>query len=103
MTWADIELVRYTKPGGWCEWQEGDYSLYSDDGTYKKGSPLDEWTEMLFSCSRQMGREPCPGLITEKLARDAGFINIKKTIIKVPIGPWPKDKRLVRVSFVFLG
>ena len=96
---ADLKSSRHTKPGGWVELQEGDYNLYSDDGTYKKGSAVDEWIGNLFSCSRQMGKEPCPGLITERLMRDAGFLNVKRTIIKVPIGPWPKDRRLVWSCF----
>ena len=42
-----------------------------------------------------MGREANPGKITEKYAREAGFVNIQEKMIKIPLGPWPKEKRLV--------
>lgn len=41
-------------------------------------------------------RDPSPGRNLRKWMTDAGFQNIKESRFKLPIGPWAKDKHLVR-------
>jgi len=42
-----------------------------------------------------MGQEPCPGPKLKKWAEDAGFVNVQEHVFKIPMGPWPKDPKLV--------
>ena len=30
--------------------------------------------------------------------REAGFVDVEEHILKLPVGPWPKDNRLKRVG-----
>lgn len=67
----------------------------SDDGTIKPGSPLETWAEVFEKMSAAIGKtffaceEACQAL------QDAGgFVNIHERRLKLPIGTWPKDKRL---------
>lgn len=43
-----------------------------------------------------MGKVLSTGPLFEGLLKDAGFINIHIHTYKLPIGTWPKDKKMVR-------
>lgn len=58
--------------------------------------PMSKWVTILLQASRDFGRDPCPGPKLEGYLKDAGFKNVQAFKFKLPIGPWPKDKRLVR-------
>lgn len=49
---------------------------------------------MFIDACKMIGRDPRPGPQLEGWLRDAGFINIRHKMIKIPIGTWPKDERL---------
>ena len=51
--------------------------------------------------ARTLGQDARPGPKLKKWAEDAGFVNIKQYMFKVPYGPWPKDKRLVSSTLSF--
>lgn len=42
-----------------------------------------------------MGKVLSTGPLFEGLLKDAGFINIHIHTYKLPIGTWPKDKKMV--------
>ena len=48
----------------------------------------------------QIGRDPKPGLRLRQLAEETGFQGIEERIIKLPIGPWPKDPKLKEVGMI---
>jgi hypothetical protein len=54
-----------------------------------------KWNNMLLDGYDKLGRESTPGPKLEGWAKDAGFANIKKTVLKYPLGLWPKDKHFV--------
>jgi hypothetical protein len=46
-----------------------------------------------------MHRSYAPGPELKKWAEEAGYVNLTEDIIPLPIGLWPRDKRLVRAAF----
>jgi hypothetical protein len=46
-----------------------------------------------------MHRSDAPGPELKKWAEEAGYVNVTETIVPLPIGLWPRDKRLVRAAF----
>jgi len=68
--------------------------MRSEDGSIPEGSAIQRWTGLFDDIGDKLGitfraAESAYPAITE-----AGFINVTQRIIKVPLGPWPKDKRL---------
>jgi hypothetical protein len=86
---------RILKPGGWVENQEINHHRRSDDDSIARDSKLtqweSEWTRGIEKFGLAGGSDP------EVMARQmnqAGFINVTVREFKMPIGPWPSDKRL---------
>jgi len=50
---------------------------------------------MLLDGFDKLGRESTPGPKLEGWAKGAGFSNIGRTVLKYPLGLWPKDKHFV--------
>lgn len=51
--------------------------------------------EMVAGAATIIGQDGYPGAKLKKWAEDAGFVDIKEHVFKIPQGPWPKDPRLV--------
>jgi hypothetical protein len=43
------------------------------------------------------GREPSPGPKLAGWLTDAGFVDVTDKVIRLPLGRWPKDPKLVRL------
>ncbi|OAT01462.1 hypothetical protein, variant [Blastomyces dermatitidis ER-3] len=84
-------------PGGWAEFQDFDVHWYSDDGSYDPKSALGRWFSLFYEAARQHGRELAPGPRLEGLVRGAGFTDVVVKKMRVPVGRWPKDPKLVRI------
>jgi hypothetical protein len=89
------QAFKYTKPGGWIEFQDFDMRFHSSDGTFIPGCAVDEWSKEIILALEAMDREPEPGPKLEIWARDAGFQNINHQCLPIPVGIWPKDRRMV--------
>lgn len=85
-----------TEPGGWAEFQDFDLRYYSEDGSLKEGHKVQQWITTLLKAAEDFGRDPSPGAKLEGYMRDAGFEDVHQEKYRMPIGPWPKDKHLVR-------
>lgn len=83
------------KPGGWVENQEFDLDFTSDDGTLPPDGPVRKWQDIWNGGLATVGMTGrCdPQKMAEQM-RDAGFIDVVVRPFKMPLGPWPKDKRL---------
>ncbi len=86
-----------TKPGCYAEFQDFDLTYYSEDGSLKPEHEIQKWITTLLDASRSFQRDPCPGQKLAGWMRDAGFQGIHTEKYRLPIGPWPKDKHLVRI------
>jgi len=67
----------------------------SDDGTIKPDSPLVTWVEVFEKMSAAMGKSffACE-TARESVEATGRFINVHERRLKLPIGTWPKDKKL---------
>ena len=84
-----------TEPGGWAEFQDFDITYYSEDGSLKEEHALLKWITTLRDAAQDFGREASPGPKLVEWMKDAGFEGITDEKLRMPIGPWPKDKHLV--------
>ncbi|PGG96048.1 hypothetical protein GX51_08009 [Blastomyces parvus] len=85
-------------PGGYFEIQSIEPCFYSDDGTLEKGKQLLEWMHLEFKASAEFGKplEIVP-TFADKLKK-VGFQDVKSTLKKLPVGTWPKDKKLKEIG-----
>lgn len=86
--------LRHLKPGGWMEHVELWGIAKSDDESLKPKSPLKTWVDIFEKIGKATGKTFFWGDKVADSAREAGFENVTKNTIKVPIGSWPKDKEL---------
>ena len=62
-------------------------STFKDDVVCK-------WQNLLEDASRQVNKVPSPGPFLEQWVRDAGFVNVRHRVFKIPANGWPKDPKL---------
>jgi hypothetical protein len=55
---------------------------------------LNEWWENVGKGLAVFGRDLSAVLKTAQHLKDAVFVNIEERVVKIPIGPWAKDKKL---------
>lgn len=84
-------------PGGIVEFQDGDFLIYSEDGSMK-GSWWEKWAVDFEKAGRESGRTIRPGPQLEEWVRAAGFENIHVEKIKIPVGLWAKDRHLASTT-----
>ena len=90
--------TRYTIPGGWAEFQDWDATLRCDDGSLKSEHALAKWHDVVLEAFSTNNRTGTPGPSLQQWMIDAGFTNVHQKVFKLPLGPWPKDKKLVRIQ-----
>ena len=66
----------------------------SDDKTLPQDSALVQWWELFKAIGQKTGKTFAAGEVACESIDAAGFIHIREEKIKVPIGPWAKDKKL---------
>lgn len=102
LTYPFLSIYRFTKPGGWVEFVDLDMNVYSSDGSLSDDSPLRTWNLDIIKGAKMIGREPNPGPLLAGFLRDAGFVSVKEEVYRLPIGPWPKDNKLVRALLLHI-
>lgn len=75
------------------EFQDWDCNLYSEDGTVE-GTSIDKYYKTIISGYTKLGYDPSPGPKFEGWLKDAGYEDIHVKQYLIPLGSWPKDKRL---------
>ena len=81
------------KPGGIAEFQDGDFLIYSEDGSYK-GSMYERWNQDFVKAATMGGRTLRPGPQLKEHFEAAGFQDIYNEKLRMPVGMWPKDKQM---------
>ena len=69
--------------------------FYTTNGEFKTGCPADIWGKEVAAGCQGLGRDPHPGHKLEGWFKETGFVNIHHLHLPVPLGPWPKDKKMV--------
>ncbi|KAE8166311.1 S-adenosyl-L-methionine-dependent methyltransferase [Aspergillus tamarii] len=88
------QAFHHIRPGGWIEMQEFRVWFYSQDGELSDESYIRQWNRHLVDGMNTFGK---PINIVEALAdklKAVGFVGVREDVLKVPVGPWPKDPRL---------
>jgi SAM-dependent methyltransferase len=94
------EALNNLKPGGWMEMQEHECWLNSDDDTITRAPWCQEWIRDVDRASTAVGKTLNVAHLQRQWMIDAGFINVTEDVRKVPIGHWPKDKKLKEIGRV---
>lgn len=76
-----------------------DLLLTSDDGTVSDTNQLAKFCDDIVNAAGQVGCDLRVAPKFEEMVRDAGFTNINREILKLPMGPWARDKRLKTIGF----
>ncbi|KAK1463539.1 hypothetical protein CMEL01_13608 [Colletotrichum melonis] len=89
-------------PGGWAEFQDWSFMIYSDDGTIE-GTELLRWVDLFMDACKIFGRDGQIGPKLEGIVREnTGFVNIHHQPFKIPAGPWAKDPHLKDIGMLEL-
>ena len=86
------------EPGGWLEQMEFDVRVRSDDGSLTPQHELWGWGDMFIRCALRAGRSLNIQETMRGSIEKAGFVDVHEELVKVPLGPWPKDKVLKEVG-----
>ncbi|KUJ16053.1 methyltransferase [Mollisia scopiformis] len=92
------QAYEHLKPGGWLEFQEPEAWMTSDDESKERVHGLNQWQTLVNEAARKFGKEIDLAPSHAQRMIDAGFVDVKEEIYKVPIGPWPKDPKLKEVG-----
>ncbi|PGH17407.1 hypothetical protein AJ80_04863 [Polytolypa hystricis UAMH7299] len=88
------QVYESLKPGGWVEIQEVEGWVQSEDGTENRAPTVMEWQERINEASDKFGKRYNIAAEQKQRMIDAGFVDVKDDVFKVPIFPWPKNHRL---------
>lgn len=86
------------KPGAWMESQEYWSTVCCDDGTMTSDYPFLRWTRLHDEAAMNLGK---PLRIANKLKRwyeEAGFVDVREEIFKLPVNSWPKDPQFKMIG-----
>lgn len=88
-------IFEHLKPGGWVEFAEHSFVLFSDDNTYPPDCALATfWTWFREALGKKGGDPNVYAQLVDLLNAHGGFTNIRVVTNKVPWGLWPKDKKM---------
>ncbi|KAL5332377.1 S-adenosyl-L-methionine-dependent methyltransferase [Aspergillus crustosus] len=87
-----------TKPGGWVEFQDFHLVNYSEDGTLREGNNVNRFYELLREACDKVNRPVTVGKELGKWAEEAGFVNVVHAKFQLPLGIWPREKRMKEIG-----
>ncbi|KAE8133574.1 S-adenosyl-L-methionine-dependent methyltransferase [Aspergillus pseudotamarii] len=85
------QAYKYTKPGGWVEFQDWDVNVYSEDDSIK-GTSVEKYYSVVCGSFTKAGFTISPGPHLGEWLQEAGFEEIHVQKYRAPVGGWPKDK-----------
>ncbi|OKL62917.1 hypothetical protein UA08_01993 [Talaromyces atroroseus] len=86
------------RPGGWLELQEYETEIMSDDGTHLQAQSFMLWQTQLNEASRLFGKAFTDYHYHKQRMEEAGFVDVVDDAFKVPIGTWPRDRRMKEIG-----
>ncbi|KAG0635876.1 S-adenosyl-L-methionine-dependent methyltransferase [Tuber brumale] len=101
--WARLyeQALRCLKPGGYFEIQDFADPFCCDDGSLPEDNILRKWPEYWIQAARVAGYT-VPGRGHVKAMGASGFEAVDSKRVKIPCGPWPKDKAAKELGIYFL-
>ncbi|KAH6876611.1 S-adenosyl-L-methionine-dependent methyltransferase [Thelonectria olida] len=88
----------HIKPGGWIEIQELDARANCDDESVSPDSSLSKFFDTAETAVKEFGMKFRAGENLREPLEQAGFVNVSCKVLKVPIGTWPKDKKMALIG-----
>jgi len=89
-----LTLSRCLKPGGWIELQELRLSTRCDDDSMPSDYAFTGFLDNLQQGFAAFGIQLLGMEQNRQRLKDSGFVNVEEKVWKVPIGTWPRDKRM---------
>ncbi|KAI9737389.1 MAG: hypothetical protein M1834_009543 [Cirrosporium novae-zelandiae] len=86
------QSLEFLHPEGWLEMQEYSFPMKCDDNTFPSDCSLYKWSELMVEASRQIGQDLHKPVYYEQWMKDAGFVNVKAMVYKIPTNKWPREK-----------
>ncbi|EKD18943.1 UMTA methyltransferase family protein [Drepanopeziza brunnea f. sp. 'multigermtubi' MB_m1] len=105
-SWPELltEAYKTLKPGGKLEFVEFGLQWECLDGTFDPNGSCGVWTKEFHKIATElMGIDFDPIPKMPRWLREAGFEDIAMHDEIVPIGPWPRDRRLKNIGRYFLS
>jgi len=93
------QCYQHTRPGGFLEQMEISIEFTSDDGTVDSDHVMAEWSRLFTEAGERVGKTFKIANQASTLIRETGFVDIEERWYKLPVGPWPKDKKLRDLGF----
>ncbi|CAJ2504085.1 Uu.00g114790.m01.CDS01 [Anthostomella pinea] len=90
----------HLRPGGWVEMQEINHFPMSTNDSMTPDHPVAQYWRLINEGLAELGvnfKFASGGRIAE-LMRQCGYINVTEQIFHVPIGTWPRNKKLKSVG-----
>ncbi|KAL7266964.1 hypothetical protein RUND412_010469 [Rhizina undulata] len=87
------QTFKALKPGGWIELQDIGGVFYADDNSLPPDNILAIWAEHWSTIAENSGRPlrtVAPG--NAKALKEVGCVDVSEKILKLPVGPWAKEK-----------
>jgi len=81
-------------PGGWMEVADATVGVFCDDDTAPRAPNLFEWRDRLLEASEKFGKKMGVANRYKEWMIEAGFVNVREEIRKVPYSPWAKDPKM---------
>ncbi|KAK3314866.1 methyltransferase type 12 [Apodospora peruviana] len=87
------------KPGGWIELQDLKFNYSCDDGTMhpEDYGPL-RMADLIHGALEKFGVDTTSAEKNPERAAAAGFVDPRHFVIKLPVGPWARDKTMKTVG-----
>ncbi|RMZ81897.1 hypothetical protein DV738_g1952, partial [Chaetothyriales sp. CBS 135597] len=102
-TWPGVyeQSLRFLRPGGWVEHIEYGSMAYCDDGTEKADSLIVRLAHLSHEMGGAMNLEFSVAEQAADRLRAAGFINVRETKYKLPLGQWWQHPRYKEIGRLF--
>ncbi|KAL3424472.1 methyltransferase domain-containing protein [Phlyctema vagabunda] len=92
------QAYKHTRPGGWCEFKDFDFSTTTPDDSLPENSYIVMCHENTKKCCEVLGREYSPGPKLKERVEAAGYENVTEIVVPVPVGIWPRDRKLKEIG-----
>ncbi|OOO07791.1 hypothetical protein OAory_01042910 [Aspergillus oryzae] len=82
------------KPGGWFEIASIEVNCFSDDDTHLKATSMMEGVKNMHISAKKFGKDFDTVKNWRSQMENAGFVNVREDVYKLPQSPWPKDPKM---------
>ncbi|PGH28423.1 hypothetical protein GX50_08839 [[Emmonsia] crescens] len=94
------QCYKTTKPGGYVQVFNRAVWLQTDDGSIPEDEKhaMNIWMREFRAVGERLGKTTTIIETQREEMEKAGFVDVTETKLKMPLGPWPKDKALKEVG-----